>query len=186
MDRLTLKASASSSTQPKLAPLPPTPPSELDAEAFSCRICLDTPTEPVVTPCGHLSCWKCIHPWLAMHRFAPSCPVCKAPCSTDSVIPVYGCGREEKDPRAMPLPKPPRVKAKSGQSSSSSSRSNWVRTLTPPSPWVIRPELCSLPRPDIPNILTAPFVRSIQATRPTSSSRRPRRSHSSFKLPSRW
>ncbi|KAJ1957116.1 hypothetical protein GGI12_005113, partial [Dipsacomyces acuminosporus] len=30
---------------------------------------------------------------------SPTCPVCKAGCDKDKVIPVYGRGREEKDPR---------------------------------------------------------------------------------------
>merc|ERR1712072_1031428 len=73
---------------------------------FSCRICLSVPEGPVVTPCGHLACWKCLYSWLAMHPHAPSCPVCKAHCAMHDVLPIYGAGLEEKDPKAVPVPKP--------------------------------------------------------------------------------
>lgn len=29
--------------------------------AFDCNICFETPTDPVVTRCGHLYCWKCLY-----------------------------------------------------------------------------------------------------------------------------
>ncbi|KAI7830877.1 hypothetical protein BX661DRAFT_180233 [Kickxella alabastrina] len=42
------------------------------ANEFSCNICFDTATDPVLTICGHLA----------------TCPVCKAGCDKDKVIPV--------------------------------------------------------------------------------------------------
>ncbi|KAI8320681.1 RING/U-box, partial [Martensiomyces pterosporus] len=65
-------------------------------EEFSCNICFDTATDPVLTICGHLFCWSCLVQWLER---SATCPVCKAGCDKDKVIPVYGRGREEKDPR---------------------------------------------------------------------------------------
>lgn len=29
-------------------------------DKFSCGICFDSPTDPVVTQCGHLFCWNCL------------------------------------------------------------------------------------------------------------------------------
>lgn len=43
--------------------------------------------------------WSCLHRWLQSHRRAQLCPVCKAGCSKEQVIPIYGRGKEAKDPR---------------------------------------------------------------------------------------
>ncbi|KAI8871458.1 hypothetical protein GQ42DRAFT_154461 [Ramicandelaber brevisporus] len=72
---------------------------------FSCNICFDTANHPVLTVCGHLFCWPCLHQWLVTQ---PSCPVCKAGCEREKVIPVYGRGKEAKDPRLEELPSRPR------------------------------------------------------------------------------
>lgn len=77
---------------------------------FSCNICLDAVTEPVVTQCGHLYCWSCLYRWLEpgilphereaveIARFGTSkvvdtsrrcCPVCKAECSVPTLVPLY-------------------------------------------------------------------------------------------------
>ncbi|KAJ1894401.1 hypothetical protein LPJ66_005217, partial [Kickxella alabastrina] len=69
------------------------------ANEFSCNICFDTATDPVLTICGHLFCWSCLVQWLER---SATCPVCKAGCDKDKVIPVYGRGRDEKDPRLNP------------------------------------------------------------------------------------
>ncbi|KAJ2766861.1 hypothetical protein IWQ57_004190 [Coemansia nantahalensis] len=68
-------------------------------DEFSCNICFDTSTDPVLTLCGHLFCWSCLVQWLER---SATCPVCKAGCDKDKVIPVYGRGKEEKDPRLNP------------------------------------------------------------------------------------
>lgn len=66
---------------------------------FECSICLDDPSDPVVSLCGHLYCWPCLYRWLNQgHKV---CPVCKSGCSEETVIPIYG--REKKR-----LTKPPR------------------------------------------------------------------------------
>lgn len=75
---------------------------------FSCNICLDPVTEPVVTQCGHLFCWPCLFRWLepgirqeevlASWDVSPRvrvdesrrcCPVCKSECSVPTVVPIY-------------------------------------------------------------------------------------------------
>ncbi|KAI9296998.1 hypothetical protein K502DRAFT_323506 [Neoconidiobolus thromboides FSU 785] len=66
---------------------------------FSCNICFDTASNPVLTLCGHLYCWSCLHLWLRSQPQNPLCPVCKAGCGKDKVIPVYGRGSDMKDPR---------------------------------------------------------------------------------------
>ncbi|KAI9599465.1 hypothetical protein BDF19DRAFT_428793 [Syncephalis fuscata] len=66
---------------------------------YSCNICFDAAIEPVLTVCGHLYCWPCLHQWLDAQRLNPLCPVCKAGCGSDKVIPIYGRGREATDPR---------------------------------------------------------------------------------------
>jgi zinc-RING finger domain len=79
----------------------------LDAR-FSCNICFDAVTEPVVTQCGHLYCWPCLYRWLDPGMYPAervrlglrpnliqpdsgrrSCPVCKAGCSVDTIVPIY-------------------------------------------------------------------------------------------------
>ncbi|KAK9764990.1 hypothetical protein K7432_007037 [Basidiobolus ranarum] len=75
---------------------------------FSCNICFDAASYPVLTLCGHLYCWPCLHQWLEAQPRNPLCPVCKAGCGKDKVIPVYGRGKEAKDPRTDPnCPKRP-------------------------------------------------------------------------------
>ncbi|KAF9918236.1 hypothetical protein FBU30_000310 [Linnemannia zychae] len=81
----------------------------LDSESnseFSCNICFDTSMSPVLTLCGHLFCWSCLHQWLEAQYQNPTCPVCKAGCAQDQVIPIYGRGKEQLDPRST-TPKRP-------------------------------------------------------------------------------
>ncbi|KAJ0963822.1 hypothetical protein J5N97_028944 [Dioscorea zingiberensis] len=64
---------------------------------FDCNICLDFATDPVVTLCGHLYCWPCIHKWLQIKCTSPCrCPVCKAFLSKDALVPLYGRGLTKK------------------------------------------------------------------------------------------
>ncbi|KAK3816078.1 MAG: hypothetical protein J3Q66DRAFT_192168 [Benniella sp.] len=81
------------------------PESDSSAE-FSCNICFDTSMSPVLTLCGHLFCWSCLHQWLEAQHLNPTCPVCKAGCAQDKVIPIYGRGKEQVDPRST-TPKRP-------------------------------------------------------------------------------
>ncbi|KAJ2156523.1 hypothetical protein GGF46_005136 [Coemansia sp. RSA 552] len=85
------------------APVAGERPGSETSDEFSCNICFDTAMEPVLTICGHLFCWSCLVQWLER---SATCPVCKAGCDKDKVIPVYGRGKEEKDPRLNAIPRP--------------------------------------------------------------------------------
>ncbi|CAA0393499.1 E3 ubiquitin-protein ligase RMA1 [Arabidopsis thaliana] len=77
------------------------PSDDTDDSNFDCNICLDSVQEPVVTLCGHLFCWPCIHKWLDVQSFSTSdeyqrhrqCPVCKSKVSHSTLVPLYGRGR---------------------------------------------------------------------------------------------
>lgn len=92
---------------------------------FSCNICLEAVTEPVVTQCGHLYCWPCLYRWLEpgmlpgerqslmgggganfYQASSPTyqidetrrvCPVCKAPCCVPALVPIYVRNRDDGD-----------------------------------------------------------------------------------------
>eukprot|EP00440_Ansanella_granifera_P060679 gb/GFBE01065766.1/.p1 GENE.gb/GFBE01065766.1/~~gb/GFBE01065766.1/.p1 ORF type:complete len:180 (+),score=14.57 gb/GFBE01065766.1/:1-540(+) len=90
--------------------------------SYECNICLEQACEPVVTRCGHLFCWACLHQWLSAPgsaqggsrlsqmssisgsigssrpRNGSSCPICKASVTIQNVIPVYTRG-SQTDPR---------------------------------------------------------------------------------------
>lgn len=78
---------------------------------YECAVCMEAPTQPVVTRCGHLYCWACMFKWLQLgHR---TCPVCKSAVdSQGGVTPLYGRGNDCAKPRMLPcgtmLPPPPR------------------------------------------------------------------------------
>jgi len=74
---------------------------------FECNICLDTARDAVVSFCGHLFCWPCLHQWLETRPNRQVCPVCKAGISKDKVIPLYGRGStKQEDPREKLPPRP--------------------------------------------------------------------------------
>lgn len=76
---------------------------------FSCNICFDEVTDPVVTRCGHLYCWSCLFQWLepgmtreereslGLGSFRHGgrnvsrrvCPVSKMECPLAAVVPLY-------------------------------------------------------------------------------------------------
>ena len=70
---------------------------------FNCHICLDVAQQPVVSVCGHLFCWPCLHRWLCMPISRSSCPVCKSPLVnplSTSIVPLFGKGMlGSPDPR---------------------------------------------------------------------------------------
>lgn len=79
-----------------------------DSGAYECNICLDSARDAVVSRCGHLFCWPCLHQWLETRPHRQVCPVCKAGISRDKVTPIYGKGsNDKKDPRNKLPPRPP-------------------------------------------------------------------------------
>ncbi|XP_018012723.1 E3 ubiquitin-protein ligase RNF185-like [Hyalella azteca] len=80
---------------------------EKSSGSFECNICLDTAKDAVVSVCGHLFCWPCLHQWLELRPNNKTCPVCKAAISRDKVIPLYGRGADSSsDPRNKAPPRP--------------------------------------------------------------------------------
>ncbi|PAV83112.1 hypothetical protein WR25_07761 [Diploscapter pachys] len=77
-----------------------------DNSRFECNICLDTARDAVVSLCGHLFCWPCLVQWLDTRPNRQLCPVCKSAIDKDKVIPIYGRGGDNKDPREKIPPRP--------------------------------------------------------------------------------
>ncbi|KAL8060476.1 hypothetical protein ABFS82_02G026700 [Erythranthe guttata] len=75
-----------------------------DAANFECNICFDLAQEPIVTLCGHLYCWPCLYQWLQLHSNSHECPVCKAIVHEEKLIPIYGRGKSNSDPRSRLFP----------------------------------------------------------------------------------
>ncbi|CAK9205749.1 unnamed protein product, partial [Sphagnum troendelagicum] len=61
---------------------------------FECNICLEMACEPVVTTCGHLFCWPCLHNCLQPNSPHQECPVCKGAIAPSVLTPIYGRGSE--------------------------------------------------------------------------------------------
>jgi len=79
----------------------------LDGSLYDCNICLDTAHNAVVSMCGHLFCWPCLHQWLLTKPNRKLCPVCKSAVDRDKVIPLYGRnGTRKQDPRDGIPPRP--------------------------------------------------------------------------------
>ncbi|XP_034658310.1 E3 ubiquitin-protein ligase RNF185-like [Drosophila subobscura] len=79
----------------------------IDASVYECNICLDIAQEAVVTMCGHLFCWPCLHQWLVTRPRVKLCPVCKGAVNKNKVIPIYGRNcKQQVDPRKKITPRP--------------------------------------------------------------------------------
>ncbi|CAG9534534.1 unnamed protein product [Cercopithifilaria johnstoni] len=88
-----------------------------DTARFDCNICLDVARDAVVSMCGHLFCWPCLHQWLDTRPNRQLCPVCKSAISRDKVIPLYGRGGNDTDPRDKVPPRPRGQRTEMPQSS---------------------------------------------------------------------
>ena len=74
---------------------------------YECNICLDVAKDAVISMCGHLFCWPCLHCWIETKPNNQTCPVCKSAISRDKVIPLYGRNStDKKDPRDKIPPRP--------------------------------------------------------------------------------
>ncbi len=77
------------------------------ASQYECNICLDTARDAVISMCGHLFCWPCLHKWIETKPNNQTCPVCKSAISKEKVIPLYGRNcTDKKDPRDKVPPRP--------------------------------------------------------------------------------
>jgi hypothetical protein len=61
---------------------------EQSSNTFECYICMDKPTHPVATSCGHIFCWKCLLSW-AQGKTELVCPICRNGIDLSRVIPLY-------------------------------------------------------------------------------------------------
>ncbi|KAJ7944344.1 E3 ubiquitin-protein ligase [Quillaja saponaria] len=75
-----------------------------DAGDFECNICFDLAQDPIITLCGHLFCWPCLYKWLHFHSHSQECPVCKALILEEKLVPLYGRGKQQTDPRSKSYP----------------------------------------------------------------------------------
>lgn len=75
-----------------------------DAGDFECNICFELAQDPVITLCGHLFCWPCLYRWLHHHSHCQECPVCKALIQEEKLVPLYGRGKSQSDPRSKTYP----------------------------------------------------------------------------------
>lgn len=82
---------------------------ELDMRnsVYDCNICLTTAKNSVISPCGHLFCWSCLHLWMltpcARRKF---CPVCSKPLTKTKLIPLYGRNTVFRDDSDVITPRP--------------------------------------------------------------------------------
>ncbi|KAI4314887.1 hypothetical protein L6164_027750 [Bauhinia variegata] len=75
-----------------------------DTGDFECNICFELAQDPVITLCGHLFCWPCLYRWLHHHSQSQECPVCKALIQEEKLVPLYGRGKVQNDPRTKSYP----------------------------------------------------------------------------------
>jgi len=102
--------SQSGPTPSTAPPQPSTGEEERNDSTFECNICLDIARDAVISLCGHLFCWPCLHQWIETRPTRPVCPLCKAGISKDKVIPVYGKDNpDRKDPREKEMPPRPQA-----------------------------------------------------------------------------
>lgn len=81
-------------------------PTKDSTSGFECNICLETAKDAVLSRCGHLFCWPCIHQWLEIQAFQATCPVCKSSIAKENFTPIYGRNSSQTDPRTKVPPRP--------------------------------------------------------------------------------
>ncbi|KAM1062939.1 hypothetical protein ACFX2I_027164 [Malus domestica] len=75
-----------------------------DVGDFECNICFELAQDPIITRCGHLFCWPCLYRWLHHHSNSQECPFCKALIEEEKLVPLYGRGKTQTDPRSKSYP----------------------------------------------------------------------------------
>ena len=69
----------------------------LEDEKWTCPICGEKLNNPVVTPCGHIYCFKCIDRWLLSSN---RCPMCNSNVHSTDLIYIPG---HSDNPNNQPL-----------------------------------------------------------------------------------
>ncbi|KAM0671767.1 hypothetical protein CWI42_121020 [Ordospora colligata] len=80
------------------------PEQQYEADKYACSICYMSPDEPVVTLCGHLYCWGCIHAWSQSVGGCRFCPVCRSKMEIEELIPVLSVCSKKRCGRIPPKP----------------------------------------------------------------------------------
>ncbi|KAM0793579.1 hypothetical protein ACM66B_001013 [Microbotryomycetes sp. NB124-2] len=110
-----------------------TPAHLADDVPYGCNICFETAQDAVVTQCGHLHCWACLHEWFStpQQSQSPTCPVCKATTGPHRVVPIYGAGSQGQDPRKKLKWAPPRPRGRVATDLSGASRTGTMAVAPP-------------------------------------------------------
>ena len=69
---------------------------EDDDRIWLCPICMEEIHDPVVTPCGHVYCKRCIQEWLRRNQVCPTCN--KNGIRISDLMPIEGIGLHEDRP----------------------------------------------------------------------------------------
>jgi len=89
------------------------PPIATPASIFECSVCQSVAKCPVVTFCGHLHCWPCLHEKLKGGQ-KTLCSSCGVEVTIDKIVPVYGFAYQDdqkEDPTwTSTVPRRPSVK----------------------------------------------------------------------------
>lgn len=100
-----------------------------NCQAFTCNICTSPAKDPVVSFCGHLFCWPCLHRTIENEPVKStssqsfnkssggkalksiSCPVCQKPIDAEQIVPLYGRGSDSVNDSRKTIA-PPRPKGR--------------------------------------------------------------------------
>eukprot|EP00210_Caulerpa_lentillifera_P005980 g5715.t1 len=103
-----------------------------DASRFECCICFEIAKHPIITHCGHLYCWPCLHQWFESQQGTKACPTCKADLQGNKIIPVYCRDSGGPNPTGSQTSIPPRPRPPPLPEVTSSSPNPWSRGVPLP------------------------------------------------------